>query len=136
LRQRIVDELVVPLAVGLAWQVGPLGTQDAQVVGVGQGTLPVFAGAEFGFFAVHTVGEHGDRVAHLVVGLLGGSGWQAGPFTLHALAAGQLRVGPGAGPRVGLPGLDGYLGAVLVLHTLMGDRDGGVVGDAPGHGDI
>ena len=69
-------------------------------------------------------------------GCLGGFGWQARTFPLHALAPGEFRVRPGAGLRVGLPRLDGHLGAVFVLHAVVGDRDRGVVVAAPGHRDI
>jgi hypothetical protein len=86
LGQRIVDELVVALPVGFPGQVGPAGVQQAQVVSVGQAAALVLAGAGFGLVAIHAIGQHRDRVAHLVVGLRGGLSGQAGPFLLDALA--------------------------------------------------
>lgn len=84
------------LPVGPACEVGPRRMKDAEVVGVGQGALLVVAGGEFGVFAVQAVGQHRQRLAYLIVGLLGRLGWKARALPLHPLAARQLRVRPGS----------------------------------------
>src|SRR5262250_3651470 len=112
-RQRAIrsNPSVVPLATAThrhfdessSRSLGSVPRSTAARTEPGNLTLLVVAGAEFGLVAVHAVGQHRARIPHLVAGLLGRFGWQARPFPLHALAAGQLRVGPGAGTRVGLP---------------------------------
>ena len=136
LRQGVGDELVVAPPVGRACQVGPPRVQHAQVVGVGQGPVPVVAGGQFGVFTVQAVGQHRHRIPHLILRLLGGLGWQARPFPVHPLPPGQFRVGPGAGLGVGFLRLDRHRGAAGVLDPFVGDGDRGVVLDAAGHRDI
>jgi hypothetical protein len=81
---------------------GPDGVQDGQVIGVGQGAVPVLGRGQELAVSVHDGGQHGQR-------LTGRSGWggrdgDACSFRIFLVVAVQLGRRAGAGSGVGALG--------------------------------
>ena len=62
-RQAGRQQVLVPLLAGGRGLGGPDGVQDRQVVGVGQGTVPVLGGGQELAVAFQDGGQHGQRLA-------------------------------------------------------------------------
>ena len=104
-RQAGHEQVPVALLAGRGGFGGPDGVQDGQVIGVGQGAVPVLGGGGELAVAFQDGGEHGQRVAGR--GGRGGRGGDAGSFGLDLVVAVQLGCGPGAGGGVGALGGQG-----------------------------
>jgi hypothetical protein len=88
------QQIPVPLLAGGRGFGGPDGIQDCQMIGVGQGAVPVLGGGQELAISVQDSGQHGQRVAGR-----GGGGGDPGSFGIEAVIAVQL--GCGAGPGMG-----------------------------------
>ena len=101
-RQAGREQVLVALLAGGRGLGGPDGVQDRQVIGAGQGAVPVLGGGEELAVSFQDGGQHGQRLAGR--GGRGGRGGGAGSFGLDLVVAGQLGRGPGAGDGVGALG--------------------------------
>ena len=104
------DHVAVAVVAGGCGFGGPDRVEDAQVVRVGQVTLPYRGCGQLGAVAAKDIGEYSDRVARIRITRAARRGlfWEvSGAFLADALIAPEFGSVPGTGLGVGGPRRDG-----------------------------